>query len=83
MTWNPGAERIKGYTSEEIVGKHFSRFFIEEDRERGRPEELMRLAIQKGRIEEEAWRVRKDGSRFWADIVLSAIRDSNHEVIGF
>jgi len=58
MTWNPGAERIKGYTADEIVGKHFSRFFTEEDRERGRPAELMRAAAQKGRIEEEAWRVR-------------------------
>ena len=83
MTWNPGAERIKGYTADEIVGKHFSRFFTQEDRDRGRPAELMRMAAQKGRIEEEAWRVRKDGSRFWADIVLTAIRDSSGEVIGF
>jgi PAS domain S-box-containing protein len=83
MTWNPGAERIKGYTAEEIVGTHFSRFFIQEDLERGRPAELIRLAIEKGRIEEEGWRTRKDGSRFWADIILTAIRDSNTEVIGF
>jgi PAS domain S-box-containing protein len=83
LTWNPGAERIKGYSAEEIVGKHYSRFFVQEDRERGRPAELMRLAIEKGRIEEEAWRVRKDGSRFWADIILTAIRDSGNEVIGF
>ena len=83
LTWNPGAERIKGYAADEIVGKHFSRFFTQEDRDRNRPAELMRAAIQKGRIEEEAWRVRKDGSRFWADIILTAIRDSNGEVIGF
>ncbi len=83
MTWNPGAERIKGYTAEEIVGKHFSVFFTEEDRERDRPAELLRLAIQKGRVEEEAWRLRKDGSRFWADVVLTAIRDSHNEIIGF
>ncbi len=83
MTWNPGAERTKGYSADEIIGKHFSRFFTEEDRERGRPVHLMRAATEKGRIEEEAWRVRKDGSRFWADIVLTAIRDSNNEVIGF
>jgi PAS domain S-box-containing protein len=83
MTWNPGAERIKGYTAEEIVGKHFSRFFTQEDRERGRPAELMRLAAQKGRIEEEAWRVRKDGSRFWADVIITATRDSNGQVIGY
>ena len=83
MTWNPGAERIKGYTADEIIGMHFSRFFTQEDRDRGRPAELMRLAAEKGRVEEEAWRVRKDGSRFWADISLTAIRDSNHQVIGF
>jgi formate hydrogenlyase transcriptional activator len=83
MTWNPGAERIKGYTAEEIVGKHFSVFFTEEDRGRDRPAELLRLAIQKGRVEEEAWRLRKDGSRFWADVVLTSIRDSHNEIIGF
>ncbi len=83
MTWNPGAERIKGYSPDEIVGMHFSRFFTQEERDRGRPSELLRLAIQKGRVEEEAWRVRKDGSRFWADVVLTAIRDSKNEIIGF
>jgi formate hydrogenlyase transcriptional activator len=83
MTWNPGAERIKGYAADEIIGKHFSRFFTQEDRDRGRPAQLMRTAIEKGRVEDEAWRVRKDGSRFWADIVLTAIRDSNHELVGF
>jgi formate hydrogenlyase transcriptional activator len=83
ITWSPGAERIKGYAAEEIIGKHFSRFFIQEDLESGRPAELMRLATMKTRIEEEAWRVRKDGSRFWADIILTAIRDSNNEIVGF
>ena len=83
MTWNPGAERIKGYSSEEIVGTHFSRFFTDEDRDRGRPAELLRLAAEKGRIEQEAWRVRKDGSRFWADVIITAIRDAGGEVIGF
>jgi formate hydrogenlyase transcriptional activator len=83
MTWNPGAERIKGYTADEIIGKHFSRFFTHEDRDQGRPAQLMLAAIEKGRIEEESWRVRKDGSRFWADVVLTAIRDSNNEVVGF
>ena len=83
LTWNPGAERIKGYSADEIVGKHFSHFFIQEDLEHGRPAELLRLATQKGRIEEEGWRVRKDGSRFWGDIVLTAIRDSGGEVIGY
>ena len=67
LTWNPGAERIKRYTAEEIIGKHFSRFFTQEDVERGRPEELLKLAAQRGRVEDEGWRVRKDGSRFWAE----------------
>jgi formate hydrogenlyase transcriptional activator len=83
MTWNPGAERIKGYTSDEIVGLHFSRFFIEEDRERGRPAELLRLAATRGRVEEEAWRVRKDGSRFWADVILTAVRDEGGQLTGY
>jgi formate hydrogenlyase transcriptional activator len=83
VTWNPGAERIKGYTAKEIIGKHFSIFFSEEDRGRNRPAELLRSAIQKGRVEEEAWRLRKDGSRFWADVVLTAIRGSQKEIVGF
>src|ERR1035438_10434879 len=67
-TWNPGGERIKGYAPDEILGKHFSRFFTQEDIERGRPAELLRIASERGRIEEQAWRIRKDGSRFWADV---------------
>ena len=82
-TWNPGAERIKHYTADEIMGKHFSRFFTQEDVERGRPAELLRLAAERGRIEEEGWRVRKDGSRFWADVILTAIRDTTGELTGF
>ncbi|HSZ18130.1 MAG TPA: sigma 54-interacting transcriptional regulator [Terracidiphilus sp.] len=82
-TWNPGAERIKGYTAEEIVGSHFSRFFTHEDVERGKPAELLRTAAQRGRLEQEGWRVRKDGSRFWADVVLTAIRDVSGELIGY
>jgi PAS domain S-box-containing protein len=83
MTWNPGAERIKGYTAEEIVGRHFSRFFAQEDIDRGRPAEMMRLAAERGRVEEEGWRIRKDGSRFWANSNLTAIRDTTGEVTGF
>jgi PAS domain S-box-containing protein len=83
MTWNAGAERIKGYSSEEILGLHFSRFFIEEEVDRGRPAELLRLAAERGRVEEEAWRVRKDGSRFWADVILTAIRDEAGQLTGF
>jgi PAS domain S-box-containing protein len=83
MTWNPGGERIKGYTAEEIVGAHFSRFFTHEDVERGRPAELLRLAAVRGRVEDEGWRVRKDGSRFWADSILTAICDSSGQVTGY
>ncbi len=83
ITWSPGAQRIKGYTSEEIVGLHFSRFFTEEDQERGHPADLLRQAAAHGRVEEEGWRVRKDGSRFWANVVIAAIRDSTGEVTGF
>ena len=82
-TWNPGAERIKLYTADEIVGKHFSRFFTGEDAERGRPAEMLRLAAARGRIEEEGWRVRKDGSRFWANVVMTAIRDTTGGLTGF
>jgi PAS domain S-box-containing protein len=83
MTWNPGAERIKGYSADEILGLHFSRFFTQEDVARGRPAELLRLAAERGRIEDEGWRVRKDGSRFWADVVLTAIRDDAGELTGY
>jgi len=83
MTWNPGAQRIKGYTQEEVLGLHFSRFFTREDIERGRPAELLRRAAAAGRVEEEGWRVRKDGSRFWANVIMTAIRDSAGEVMGF
>jgi PAS domain S-box-containing protein len=83
MTWNPGAERIKQHKAEEILGMHFSRFFTDEDRDRGLPAELMRLAAERGRIEKEGWRVRKDGSRFWADTILTAIRDAGGEITGY
>lgn len=83
ITWNPGAERIKGYKPEEIIGHHFSTFFTHEDQERGRPAELLRIALMRGRTEEQSWRVRKDGSRFWADVTLTAIRDSQGQVTGF
>jgi formate hydrogenlyase transcriptional activator len=82
-TWNPGAERIKQYTTEQILGLHFSRFFTREDVDRGRPAELLKLAAARGRIEEEGWRVRKDGSRFWANVILTAVRDNTGELTGF
>jgi len=83
LTWNPGAERIKGYKAEEVLGLHYARFFTHEDVEQGRPAELLRQAIQKHRVEEEGWRVRKDGSRFWANVVITAIHDSTGAVTGF
>jgi formate hydrogenlyase transcriptional activator len=83
MTWNSGAERIKQYTADEILGLHFSRFFIPEDVERNRPAELLRAAAARGRLEEEAWRVRKDGSRFWAHVSLTAMRDATGQLIGY
>jgi formate hydrogenlyase transcriptional activator len=83
MTWNPGAERIKGYSEDEVLGLHFSRFFIQADIDRGRPAELLRLAAERGRIEEEGWRVRKDGSRFWADVILTALRDETGTLSGY
>ena len=83
LTWNPGAERIKQYTADEILGLNYSRFFIEEDVERNRPAELLRMAAERGRVEEEGWRVRKDGSRFWAQASLTAIRDSSGQLIGY
>ncbi len=83
MTWNAGAERIKQYTADEILGLHFSRFFTQEDIDRNRPAELLRLAAVRERIEEESWRVRKDGSRFWAYVSLTAMRDSAGQLIGF
>jgi formate hydrogenlyase transcriptional activator len=83
QTWNPGAEQIKGYRAEEVLGTNFSRFFLEEDVSRGRPATLLRQAAKRGRVEEEGWRVRKDGSRFWANVVLTAIRDAGGTVAGF
>ncbi len=82
-TWNPGAERIKGYAAPEILGKHFSLFYPPEDREAGRPERELSLAREHGRHEAEGWRVRKDGSRYWANVVLSAVRNGSGEAVGF
>jgi PAS domain S-box-containing protein len=83
VSWNSGGERIKGYRASEIVGQHYSLFFTEEDRRLGKPEEQLRLAIEHGRVEQEGWRVRKDGSRFWANITLTAICGADGEFVGF
>ena len=75
LTWNRGAERIKGYRATEIIGQHFSVFYTPDEREAGRPMRLLGLAAQNGRVEDEGWRVRKDGSRFWADVILTVLTD--------
>ncbi len=81
--WNSGAERIKGYRAEEIVGRHFSEFYTEEDRRDGEPEKFLAAARFEGRAEREGWRVRKDGTRFLANVVIDAIRDERGELLGF
>src|SRR4051812_2485144 len=74
-TWNTGAERIKGYKAEEVVGKHFSIFYPQEMRESGHPERELEIARRDGRYEEESWRVRKDGSNFWANVIITRVLD--------
>ncbi|ESR24898.1 hybrid sensor histidine kinase/response regulator [Lutibaculum baratangense] len=82
-SWNQGAQRIKGYLPEEILGEHFSRFYTQEDRDAGEPERALDTAARVGRFEREAVRIRKDGSRFWAHVVVVAIRDEQGTLIGF
>lgn len=82
-TWNPGAQRIKGYTPDEILGRHFSKFYLQEDVERGKPERELEAARSEGRCEDEGWRIRKDGSRFWANVIITAVRGQDGELIGF
>ena len=82
-SWNPGAQRIKGYAPEEIVGEHFSRFSTDEDRAADLPKKVLDIARNEGRFEGEGWRVRKDGSRFWASVVIDAIHDENGKLAGF
>ena len=82
-SWNPGAERMKGYETGEIVGKHFSVFYTQPDLEIRKPWHELEVAAEVGRYEDEGWRLRKDGSRFWANVVITAIRDENGELLGF
>jgi PAS domain S-box-containing protein len=82
-TWNTGAERIKGYTRDEIVGQHFSRFYTDEDRQAGVPQKALQQAAKMGRFEAEGQRVRKDGSKFWASVVIDPIRDETGQLVGF
>ena len=81
--WNAGGQRIKGYLPEEIIGQHFSRFYSQTDQANGRPARALQLARDNGRYEEEGWRVRKDGTFFWASVVIDPIRDEENRLIGF
>jgi PAS domain S-box-containing protein len=83
MSWNEGARLIKGYTRAEIIGESMTRFYPPEAQQRGRPAELLREAAESGRVEDEGWRVRRDGSRFWADVVITAVRDETGNLMGF
>src|SRR6185437_15359331 len=83
LTWNTGATRIKGYQPDEIIGQHFSKFYPPEAVRRHLPEHELRVAGAKGRFEDEGWRVRKDGTRFWANVVITALRDDAGELQGF
>jgi len=74
-TWNPGARRIKGYEADEIIGQHFSKFFLPEDVANGVPEKELAATREAGRTEAEGWRIRKDGSRFWANVIMTALYD--------
>jgi PAS domain S-box-containing protein len=81
--WNAGAGRIKGYRADEIIGQHFSVFYTAKDREDGLPQRMLMTAARDGRVETDGWRVRKDGSRFWANVVVDAVRDDAGDLIGF
>ncbi|HEY4306187.1 MAG TPA: PAS domain S-box protein [Gemmatimonadaceae bacterium] len=83
LTWNAGAERFKGYKPHEIIGRHFSTFYTEEDKAAQKPERELEEATAHGRVEDEGWRIRKDGTRFWANVVITALRDPSGELVGF
>lgn len=83
LTWNAGAEQIKGYTAEEIIGQHFSKFYDSENIKRNFPQTELMIAKEKGRFEDEGWRVRKDGSKFWANVVITAVYDNHHILVGY
>jgi PAS domain S-box-containing protein len=83
LSWNLGARNMKGYEAHEIIGSHFSRFYMPDAIQRHWPEHELNVATMEGRFEDEGWRLRKDGSRFWANVVITALRDSNGELIGF
>ena len=82
VDWNKGAEEIKGYSANEVLGKHISVFYLKEENETGEPQRNLQMAKKLGQFEEEAWRVRKDGSTFWADIVITALKNEKGELAG-
>jgi PAS domain S-box-containing protein len=82
-TWNAGAQSCKGYSPAEIIGQHFSVFYPEEDRKRGKPEHLLQIARTSTQVEDEGWRIRKDGTAFWANVLITAIRDAEGNLVGF
>ena len=82
-SWNVGAQRFKGYTPEEIIGQHFSRFYLEEDRASCKPARALQIALEQGKYEEEGWRLRKDGTPFWASVVIDPVRDTQGKLLGF
>src|SRR5947209_20380536 len=82
-SWNAGAQRFKGYKPAEILGQHFSRFYTDEDRASGLPERALQTAVTAGRFEQEGWRVRKDGTRFWAHVIIDRICDTSGNILGF
>jgi len=83
VSWNEGAQRIKGYRADQIIGQHFSRFYTQEDVDSGTPDRELKMASSEGKFEDEGWRIRKDGSRFWANVVITAVRDQQGELVGF
>src|SRR5882757_71154 len=82
-SWNPGAQRFKGYVPHEIIGQHFSRFYSDEDQKNGAPARALETAVREGKFEDEGWRIRKDGTRFWAYVVIDPIRAPTGEIVGF
>jgi PAS domain S-box-containing protein len=82
-TWNKGAQKIKGYAPEEIIGKHFSTFYLQDDIDAKKPERELVIARKVGRVEDEDWRVRKDGSRFWANVVITALFSNSGKLVGY
>lgn len=82
-SWNPGARRFKGYEEAEILGQHFSRFYTEEDRQAGVPAKALATAAREGKFEAEGWRVRKDGTRFWASVIIDPVRDPSQNLVGY